>query len=382
MTEIGAYLDEDNRRLHEVDFREEQEREVYTRCPFRDSRHGLLMNKSALNQIGSNWGSIMAGVGYFSALFPPTLEGEDDLARAWRISLATMFAPLYLLKRPLNPFPNGKLPAPVAGVFKIMLDVSTTIDLMVMSEGSNHPVRLSRQRTAQEVRDYAEKHLLLLNGRYVCAGPDSLIHQVTHLLFCPIDELTPMRGAFDSFILDRTEFMAFAYLMSVQYIVGVTYQLVTMALMERAFRELNRYGLYVPQPSNEGQVFPSAYERRRRIALDCVLDETARTNVLIQVHALASSPHNWGMAKLPGMSRPFLDNSISVLKDSEFMSAPEINELHKNFKRTAVSEIHKCQRSISTVVPDPELFPPNPFGTLDLQMPDVILNNLLSSNAP
>ena len=56
-TDISGLLDEKERRLYDVGFRDEQSPDNFQPCKYSDSRQGLLINQAALHEIIAEWES-------------------------------------------------------------------------------------------------------------------------------------------------------------------------------------------------------------------------------------------------------------------------------------------------------------------------------------
>ncbi len=286
--EIGSYLDKANRRLHEVDFRTEEGEGAFSKCPFQDSRKGYLINKSALKQIMSEWDNVLDGIHFFSSLFSIDNEEEINLARAWRISMTSMFSPLYLFKKN-NGIKNGELDTSISGVFKIMLDVPTTIDLMIIKGAKNKASKSFGKLISNHIQQFADETTILLNGDYACAGSPALINNVTDILFKHPNNIINTNDIYINNFSNLIEFKNFSYLMSSQYIINIMYLLVTMYSMEIIYKYHN-----IDYTDNQNILSLSAYERRRLIALQEIMDITNHSSIFIELFELINSPNLWG----------------------------------------------------------------------------------------
>ncbi|MDX2028391.1 MAG: hypothetical protein SFW62_07125 [Alphaproteobacteria bacterium] len=376
-TEVGSYLDAANRRLHEVDFRAEENEEAFSVCPFHDTRRGFLMNKAALTQITGEWPSVIEGIQFYTSLFGVKSEQGLNLARAWRISLASMFAPLYLYKRSTAPYANGSLPTPVSGVFKIMLDVPTTMDLMFM-QGHNTGIASATDKTMpQQIQAFADDNLILLNGEYACAGSPGLIDNVVSILFEDRESNPDQYSHFKEYFKDSQEFLAFAYYMTNQYVMGTMYLLSTMTSMEVAYRQLRESGRYSPLVHDENEKL-SAYERRRRIALEIMQDPENRESVLQQFRKLAEDGSLWGISAstVLDLSGCF-ERSVDFLKKVEISDARQIAELHGLYQTEIENHLIHAQRMAESSIGTHAIFPvPVRFGN-PRQNPVQLLRNML-----
>lgn len=342
-TEVSSLRDAAGRPLHEVDFREGGE--AYTSCPFHDSRRGYLMNKAALTQITGEWEQILEGVRFYTSLFEGS--GTPDLSRAWRISLASMFAPLYLIHSAKRPFADGTLPTPVSGVFKIMLDVPTTMDLMLLSGWREGIAHASTAGVALQIQEYADRSGILLNGEYACAGSPGLIERVVGMLF---EEKSIGGGEFANYFGDTQEFLAFCYLMSRQYIVGLVYLLSTTVAMERAFAELD-------EGVETGEERIAAYERRRRIALVSLQGTGNAEGALRGIFDQIRDERRWN----PGSEMRIegdqvLEASLELLSLAMHADAREISAAHCGFERTVMAELNRLQSATAGLIDAKTMF--------------------------
>jgi hypothetical protein len=374
--EVGSYLDEDQRRLHEVDFRHDSTADSYGKCPFADSRRGYVMNKAALRQIASQWDNIVAGVHFFAALAGRMLDDELALERAWRITMMTMFAPLYLVKRRIAPVADGSLPVALAGVFKIMLDVPTTIDLMVLTAARPHDTNWNWR----DIRDFADKNLILLNGEYACAGSPALMDEVLRPLFGePEAERDSSSPLFRSYLPDRREFLVFVHYMSCQYLAAFVYQLTTARAMELAFTELMQSGAFIPHTEVE-ESRPSAYERRRRIALRALIQANESGEIFAPFGRLAKHGERGSSSADPYSAvLDFLETSRSFLESVADATAPEVSHLHRRYQAEFRGWLELHQPRIEAAIGATRLFSAGPFFGPSPLLPCALLANIIES---
>lgn len=349
--EVGSYTDAAQRRLHEVDFREEEGEAAYRRCPFHDSRKDYLINNAALKQITSEWKDIKQGATFFASLFDQ--DSERDMARAWRITLGSMFAPLYLFHRASEPYANGSLPTPVSGVFKIMLDVPTTIDLMFLR--NTHDVTgLAPKDAAKTIRDFADTTGILLNGDYACAGSPNLIDDINGVLF---EDRQADVGGWGKFFSNTEEFKRFSYLMSAQYVIGLMYLMATAVSMEAAFGCLEADGRKPDLATVEHEDRLSAYERRRRIMLDALANPADREAAVTRFFDLVKDPAKWGISdeQHPGL-KTSLESTLTFLSGVEGKSPEAISDAHTVYAEIIKQTVAQSQNLISATIGASDLF--------------------------
>lgn len=375
-TEVGSYIDTADRRLHEVDFRMEEGEQAFKKCPFHDSRKGYLMNNAALRQITSEWVDIREGVGFFTSLFEVDNEKDLNLARAWRISLSTMFSPLYLFKRKENPFNNGELPTSVSGLFKIMLDVPTTIDLMIMQDAQNEIEISTPKEASKQISAFADSSLILLNGEYACAGSPGLIDDIISIMFENRKYIKAALPRWSSYFPNPKQFQSYNYYMTAQYVIGLMYLISTAVSMEVAFKSLQEIdGLDFSALSTEREDKLSAYERRRRIMLNIVRDCDKGEAVFRKFYNLACDPRKWNLQVEENQGlRNCLDLSLSFLKKTDTATPQRISTLHHDYSEAVGHILAQLQKMIELTIGSKGMFPDNvKFGRLQDRNPGAIL---------
>lgn len=358
--EIGGIRDTSGRPLHEVDFRSEEHPTAFGKCPFHDSRRGYLINKEALTQITSEWAEVLEGVRYFKRLFDVSRRPEDTIARAWVISLAAMFAPPFLLNRRLAPIANGQIPTPLAGVFKIMLDVPTTIDLMLAERASQRCGPPERDDDVHDIREFADSRLILVNGDYACAGSPKLIDNVLDIINePPAPELGQSEG-FGPLIGDQARFMRFCHLMTVQYVMGLTY-IVTTSLTARKVDPGVDKGL---PDSAEERGRPSAYDRRTRIMLNVMQEPDSRAAALKGLFGLATDHRIWGVPQEDiRYAIPFLEASLDLARRTDGSGASDLMPLYHDYHLEALAAFGESHAKIEDAIGAPGIFAQPPvFG--------------------
>lgn len=354
---VGAYKDAADRHLHEVDFRAEEQPEAFKACPFHDSRKGYLMNFSALKQIMSEWPDIKAGMGFFSKMHPVDRAAQTDVARAWRITLATMFAPMYLTHRQQAPYAHGTLPTNVSGLFKIMLDVPTTIDLMMLGDARTSSA-LCGAEAMVAIRDFADTQKILLNTDYACAGSPKLMDDINVAMFAVDGGDQDGHEAWRRIFPDTDHFQSFAYLMTVQYAISQMYQIATALSMEDAFKKAAAKNIDISFTRGENEERLSAYERRRRYMLAAVSAPGAGLKALETYSALAADGKAWGSAvKTPPALKKCFDLSGALLASLQGRDEVEILQDYEEYSQSIEAEIKGLQKTISDFIGAPDLFP-------------------------
>jgi hypothetical protein len=280
---ISGVRDDAGRPLHEVDFREQLSNDDTKPCPYPGSRRGYQMNQSALRVIANDWRRIRAGLTLLTTEISLEPFEREAGTLMWARSLLPMFVPLYALRTAAHTGADITLPTDVSGLFKVMLDVPTTVDLMLVEQWSAaEPCDLAGY-SPEAIAAYAERKGILNNGEWTCAGPPGLISELLVLL-------RPARADNDgdasslTTLLSPEDFEAFATPTIRQYALSQAFQVCTTFVMERAFARAGNYGGYVPPP--DGKL--TAYERRRRIVIGRCQDEVTAGQVICRFCDIAT----------------------------------------------------------------------------------------------
>lgn len=364
-TEIGAHRDTSGRPLHEVDFRAEEHKEAFSVCPFNDSRKGYLINKDALTQITSEWQDVVDGVRYFKRLFDGPDRIQDELVRSWVVSLAAMFAPLYLFNRQENTIKNGALPTPVAGVFKIMLDVPTTIDLMLMERAGAGLSADGPAYTVSAIRKFADERLILVNGDYACAGSPKLIDNILSIMTEPSAPMADSPAGFAQLMGNTGPFMPFCHLMSIQYVAGLIY-IITTTIVARHLRYLTRIPPQISAhaATAEQTMRPAAYARRSQIMMEMMGRSDHRRAALTLLVNIVKDGRPWKNGdKTSACLEEFLDESLALAASIHLQHLRMTFELYTDYQKRASDMIRDLQNKIEATIGAPNMFPPSPiFG--------------------
>lgn len=364
-TEIGAHRDTSGRPLHEVDFRLEEHEDAFSVCPFSDSRKGYLINKNALAQITSEWHEVVEGVRYFKRLFDGPERIQDELARSWTVSLAAMFAPLYLFNRQSNTIKNGQLPTKMAGVFKIMLDVPTTIDLMLMERAGAGRHADGPAYSVSAIRTFADERLILVNGDYACAGSPKLIDNILNIITEPSDPIVDDSHDFSQLMGDSGYFMPFCHLMSVQYVTGLIY-IITTTITAQHLRYLigatSRINFKSPTPDQAAR--PAAYDRRSHIAMEIMGRSDHRRAALTLLVNIVKDGSLWrSNNNIASMIEDFLDDSLALAASIHLQDKHMAFKLYNDYQKNTSEFIRTLQNMIEATIGAQNMFPPLPlFG--------------------
>lgn len=279
--EVASIRDQAGRPLHEVDFREEIRSDGVRSCPYAGSRHGRKMNWEALRIIAGEWHEIVESMRFLvrEVRIEQTYKGGG--IEVWARSLLPMFLPVFL-RRKRGPGPEAlELTTALSGLFKVMLDVPTTLDLMLAGEWTG---MASVGYSVKEIADYAEGADILNNGEWTCAGPPGLIDEVLEPVCEESLESHGMSQCLDTEV-DPDEFGAFASVMIRQYALSQAFQVATAFLMEKAFTQIAEGR--AAETKRPGLL--SAYERRRRILLALCRDAPSCGRVIGGYAQIASA---------------------------------------------------------------------------------------------
>lgn len=259
--ELGHCRDTDGRPLADSHFRDAYPAEHRT-CSYGGSRKGLLINRTALEQMSRQWLEFLGGLAHIRALVVERERLASDrglsVFQIWRVASAVMFLPAYLLRT--GAASDGSIPTVVSTLFRASLDIVTTLELWMLREGAA-PDALDGPADPVMLVRFAESERFLVNGRFACAGSPRQIEETFRLLV-----QGGARRAASEFPLPSAQsgsMLEFARLMGRQYLVGLLYLFRMQHSMEGLFHLLlpltgDRYR----RPWDEGDV--SAYERRRR----------------------------------------------------------------------------------------------------------------------
>jgi hypothetical protein len=157
---VRDLLDEDGRPLGEnasPKYPKDMTREVT--CPYSGTRHGGVMNVSALAQITENWSQVLGA-----------LRSEGTVLSAWRATVAGITAPVrYALDHPGEPVPRS-----LSALYKTCLGFNQVL-LHVLLSGDVARRPLSDLGDADSFLDLLEAGGFLVGGEQVCAGPPQML---------------------------------------------------------------------------------------------------------------------------------------------------------------------------------------------------------------
>lgn len=166
MEHLLQALDEDGRPLGELAAGAQV---AHVRCPYADSRHGLPMNRSALDQIRAVWPQVLA-------LFAGAAAREaQTVAGAWRASTACMAAAA------LGPRP---VPRAWSAAWKASLGYQQTFALLTLvHDRGDTPLRALG--TGPQFVAWCDREGLLVGHVEACAGPSGWIARGFEVLADP-----------------------------------------------------------------------------------------------------------------------------------------------------------------------------------------------------
>lgn len=370
--DITGLIDDKGRRLHEVAFRSEQDKDDFKVCKFSGSRYGKLMNQSAFQDIFSSWNETLATQHLFRELF--LCDGKPEysgLGEIWQISLLPLFSPLYW-KLSLTDSASSFLPSPVAGLHKIALGVPSVIELMILMnevDGKESP-----ENQIHEPHIFAEEHGLLINEAYACAGPANMMREFEKTLKGEFGR--NLSGYIISFREDfmNPQYAIFSFLMTCQYVCGRFFWLYDILMMERAFSALAANGAYnthLQHPETESLTTP---ESRRRLILSILIEKDYILENLSHCYTgfLRESGRLTGLPDIIDVVVDYLEFLHSGFKSINIHSPISILALHDQFRAglcKAVEPIRKQLRIVMKLedmheIPEFSMFFPGPADEL------------------
>jgi hypothetical protein len=319
---INSLRDDHGNPLHEVDFRDELGESAYSECPFSGPRNGKLMNHRALMEVTNCWSMITHDLKKIRQACKKTLN-VDGLQLAWATSLVPMFVPLYQL------FRSNRNSKPItlrsATLYKVMLDVSTTIDMYAIYNWPTYNPNIARW-----LGDFSDQEKFLVNGDYACAGSMAMIKRIGEILEGAKEDQTPE--------CDYDERLyKFSNVMLAVYGIGIVFQATTAVLMDKAFIEIQSKITATWTPET-----PSAYESRRQFLLGMIsikkhakvvqpIREWSLTPRLLEIHPLCVND-----------VLEFYDYSVSVAKRAQCeQSCRELLQLQRELESRLVCIVDK-----------------------------------------
>lgn len=148
-------------------------------CPYTGSRHKhfLPMNVSALKQMNAHWSEVLTGLRVMGSIFCG--DGEQVNLRDFHTCVvACSMLPSYLFYRSSNPYPNGKLPASVAAIYKVAIGMIGSLEVMLTRGLITGEFNAHTQITPELVISFADREGMFIGAHEVCAGPPSMMREV------------------------------------------------------------------------------------------------------------------------------------------------------------------------------------------------------------
>ncbi len=368
-TDISGLLDDKERRLHEVSFRDEQSPDNFRPCKYSDSRQGLLINQAALHEIIAEWEEILGGLQFFRETFLRFSASYPFLGDIWQIALLPMFAPVYLRCKTAKPITEIRLPQAVSGLHKIALGVPSTVDLMLMDYAAS---------TSQPTSTYAfaEAHGLLLNDPWCCAGSPVMMNKFDEVL---AGRAVARADAGKSFraLFGEPDFPAFAFLMTCQYVCGYVFLISNIMLMQYAFGILAKRGVYASPPT-PSEVALSPYEKRIGLTLKYMMGDGLSFATLesIYMNILAESARIVGMSAHCSKVQKYIELMVSTHLYVDTTDPNELLLANDRLEAALAETVEYFQNQIAvmlaTQTPREEF-----LSFLDFEKPANYLRNLL-----
>ncbi len=218
LADVNDLLDEDGRPIGEIRASESVRRNVrtaYVLCPYSGSRSRALrlMNSSALDQVLSNWPSVLGLLEYVRTGCISESSHPSPLIELARTAAVALAVPAYLLYREPCRLPSLSIPSSVAAAHKMcagLFGICKNRLLSQVAQGSKYEE--VTESTASLYR-YAEESGALLSrtGVEACAGPPHLMIEALDLLVVGnCRSKTDIRVA-ENLVGDRELLLKYAY---------------------------------------------------------------------------------------------------------------------------------------------------------------------------
>lgn len=194
LADVNDVLDEQGRPIGEIRASESVRREIkseYVLCPYSGSRSHTphLMNVSALDQVTSNWPSVLGILqyvrkAYVRKAYVADSASELPLIELARIAAAVLSVPAYVLYSEPCSLPSRSVPAPFAAAHKMCAGLFGLCKNRLLSEVAAGKPYEEVTESAHSLYRFAEESAALLSrtGIEACAGPPVLMNDALSLL--------------------------------------------------------------------------------------------------------------------------------------------------------------------------------------------------------
>ena len=180
---LGSHKDDEGRPIGERNASPEALENVplvLRECPYRDSRfrHELPMNVSALKQVSQHWYTVLSDVQALrNEYFRHYPLASPDMLHLWKLTRMITALPAYLTRRRHGQFMSGHIPAEIAVLYKVVLGVYQTFDVM-MIQATFAGYDLHMQVTPASMIRLVEAQKLFVSPHGVCAGPMDMVGEI------------------------------------------------------------------------------------------------------------------------------------------------------------------------------------------------------------
>src|SRR4028119_96435 len=205
-------------------------------CPYPGSRykHEKPMNVSGLRQLRGHWGDLIEGLKYLRGVYPqstPHIRYID----LWRICVLGESLPAFLIYRRQEPVPNGQVPTPVAGIYKVVIGLIHAAQQLAFTSLSRGAEKIDEELDHDHLYSFVEDKKLFIGPTEVCAGPEPLIRKVINALKDKTATLDPAQTA-RLCVGDERAFLEFSYCRMNSVVLSYLYSIVTESLYARVRR--------------------------------------------------------------------------------------------------------------------------------------------------
>lgn len=209
------FCDDENRPLAENKVPFEYKKNVAMQqlvCPYSDSRymHYKPMNASALKQITKHWPSLINSFDYIRKFYViKKSTTEITLLDLYKITIAGYVAPSYLIYHSNSLFADGKIPAPIAAIYKASAGLVSAVQLMLVKGIITKIYDKDTVVDPEMVFSFADNEGLFIGAEEVCAGSPNMIKDVLEaIIYGRQDEDASAR--FEQYISNFNQFSLYA----------------------------------------------------------------------------------------------------------------------------------------------------------------------------
>lgn len=186
---LGDFKDDEGRPIGERNASPEGLKDVplvLKECPYKDHRfkHEFPMNVSALKQINQHWDAVIDDVHTLRHEFLeryPAATDPPDMLHLWKLTRMICVLPAYLVREPQHQLGSGQVPAEIAALYKVVLGVYQTFDVILM-QATIAGYNLDKQVTPALMLNLVEAQKLFVSPHGVCAGPTFMVEEILSVI--------------------------------------------------------------------------------------------------------------------------------------------------------------------------------------------------------